>query len=241
MEPIEQELTAGLYIVATPIGNLADISARAVMVLKEVDLVLAEDTRHSRILLNHIDVNTRTESYNDFNKEKRTSTYLSFLQAGNKVALICDAGTPGVADAAFYIVRAARQAGIPVIPIPGPVAFITALVASGLPTDRFMFCNFPPKKSAQRTSMLQLYRDTFLGGWKHPPTLCFYIGPKQLIKFINEIAAVYGEDIRIVLGRELTKKFEEFLDKSAVELLTYYNERKPKGEYVLMFHPGNKG
>jgi 16S rRNA (cytidine1402-2'-O)-methyltransferase len=141
---------AGLYLVATPIGNLEDMTYRAVRILKAADLILAEDTRHSRVLLSHYGISRPSESYNDFNKEKRTPGYVDRLKNGERLALICDAGTPGIADPAFNLVKAALAEGVKVFPIPGPCAMVAAVTASGLPTDRFAFENFPPKKSAQR-------------------------------------------------------------------------------------------
>ena len=152
--PAAEALAPGLYLVATPIGNLEDITFRAVRVLKEADLILAEDTRHSQVLLSHYGISKPCESYNDFNQEKRTPAFLERLEAGERLALICDAGTPGIADPAFNLVKASLAAGVRVHPIPGPSALVTALIGSGLPTDRFAFEYFPPKKSAQRLRKL---------------------------------------------------------------------------------------
>ncbi|MFA6342617.1 MAG: 16S rRNA (cytidine(1402)-2'-O)-methyltransferase, partial [Fibrobacteraceae bacterium] len=223
-----------LYIVATPIGNLEDITFRAVRILKEVPLVLAEDTRHSRLLMDHYDIRTPMESYHDFNKEKVTPKYVEYLKNTGDIALVSDAGTPGVADPAFNLVRECVREKIPVLAIPGPSAMITALVSSGLPTDRFRFENFSPKKSAQRLHMLEELKETA------DSTMIFYASPHNLLKFLEEIKTVYGE-ITIALMRELTKKFEEHLVGTPSELLAHYKERVPKGEFVLLFHPQGKG
>ena len=235
-----EALEAGLYLVATPIGNLEDMTFRAVRVLKNVDLVLAEDTRHSGILLGHYQMSRPCESYNDFNKEKRTPGYIERLKSGDRLALICDAGTPGIADPAFNLVKAALAEGIRVHPIPGPSALITGLIGSGLPTDRFAFEYFPPKKSAQRIRKLETLKARWGEDDQHAPTLIFYVSPHNVRDFLEELAQVFGADIHVVLARELTKKFEEFLPGTATELREYYRERSPRGEYVLLFHPQNK-
>jgi len=234
-------LEAALYIVSTPIGNRQDITFRAVEVLKSVNLILAEDTRHSRNLMNMLDIHTPLDSYNDINKEKKSGFFLNKLKEGQSLALVSDAGTPGVADPGFYLVRLARKEGIPVYPIPGPTAFVSALVISGLPTDHFLFANFPPKKSAARLRQLTEYQTGFQKGFSHVPTIIYYIGPNQLVKFLSELQSVFGDELHIVLARELTKKFEEILEGTPAKHLAYYAERKPRGEYVLMFHPHNKG
>ncbi len=233
-------LESALYLVSTPIGNLGDITYRAVEALKNVDIILAEDTRHSRTLLNHYDIQTRCEPFHDFNKEKVSARYIDKIKQGGRVALISDAGTPGIADPGFYLARLARQSGLNVVPLPGACAFIAALCGSSLPTDRFHFANFPGKKSARRLRELEEYKNKF-GEGAHAPTVGYYVSPHTVKNFITEIGEVFGMETRIVLARELTKKFEEFLDKTVAEHLVYYRERNPKGEFVLMFHPQNKG
>lgn len=235
-----EALAPGLYLVATPIGNLEDITFRAVRVLKEVDLILAEDTRHSQVLLSHYGVSKPCESYNDFNKEKRTPAFLERLKGGERLALICDAGTPGIADPAFNLVKACLAEGVRVHPIPGPSALVTALIGSGLPTDRFAFEYFPPKKSAQRLRKLESLKARWSEDDQHAPTLIFYVSPHNVRDFLEELAQVFGADLHVVLARELTKKFEEFLPGTAAALREYYRERSPRGEYVLLFHPQNK-
>ncbi len=233
-------LASGLYLVATPIGNLEDITFRAVRILKSADLILAEDTRHSRVLLSHYGISRPSESYNDFNKEKRTPAYIERLKEGQRLALICDAGTPGIADPAFNLVKAALAEGIRVFPVPGPCAMVAALTASGLPTDRFAFENFPPKKSAQRLRKLETLQQRYGNDEQHAPTLMFYVSPHQIRQFLEEITTVFGADMHVVLGREITKKFEEFLAGPVTKLREHYRERTPKGEFVLLFHPQNK-
>jgi 16S rRNA (cytidine1402-2'-O)-methyltransferase len=216
-----------LFIVSTPIGNLEDITFRAVRTLKEVSLILAEDTRHSRILLNHFGIQTKMESYHDFNKEHATPKYVEYLKNTGNIAIVCDAGTPGIADPAFNLVRACKAESLPVRAVPGANALLTALVASGFATDRFRFENFSPKKSAQRERLLQKLKND------GDSTLIFYASPHNLVKFLGEIKNVYGE-VKIALMRELTKKFEEHLIGTPSELLEHYKNSNPKGEFVLL-------
>ncbi len=223
-----------LYVVATPIGNLEDITYRAVRILQEVSLILAEDTRHSRLLMEHYEIRTPMESYHDFNKEEVTPKYVEYLKTQGDIAIVSDAGTPGIADPAFNLVRECVREGIAVRSIPGACAMINALVSSGLPTDRFRFENFSPKKSAQRLHLLEKLKSSA------DSTLIFYASPHNLVKFIDEIRQVFGE-IPIALMRELTKKFEEHLVDTPTKLLEHYKNRDPKGEYVLLFHPQGKG
>jgi len=240
MTEAEKPLDPGLYLVATPIGNLEDITFRAVRVLKSCDRILAEDTRHSRILLDHYGVRKPLEPYHDFNKEKVSAGYLQRLRDGEAIALICDAGTPGIADPAFNLVKSARAEDIAVFPIPGPSALIAALTASGLPTDRFAFENFPPKKSAQRIHKLEKLKERWDEKENHAPTLGFYVAPYQIVSFLGEIVQVFGPETYVVAARELTKKFEEFRRGPASDLLAHYTKTTPKGEFVLLFHPQNK-
>jgi 16S rRNA (cytidine1402-2'-O)-methyltransferase len=235
-EPIEP----GLYLVPTPLGNLEDITLRALRVLRQVDLILAEDTRRTRILLDRYQIRKPCEPYHDFNKEKVQARYLEKLGGDGRLALVSDAGTPGIADPAFNLVRATLNAGLKVHSLPGPVALTTALIASGLPTDRFFFDYFPAKKSAQRIRRFESIRDRFSDD-HHSPTLVYYISPYQVIAVVDELSQVFGSDLHVVIGRELTKKFEEFLRGPANEVAKRLKTKTPKGEFVLMFHPGNKG
>lgn len=223
-----------LYIVATPIGNMEDITYRAVRILKEVPLVLAEDTRHSRMLFDFYDIRTPMEAYHDFNKEKVTPKYVEYLKNEGDIALISDAGTPGVADPAFNLVRECVREGIDVRAVPGACAMITALVSSGMPTDHFSFQYFSPKKSAQRIHLLERLKETATD------TQIFYASPHNVDKFVEEIGQVFGE-IKIAVMRELTKKFEEHLVGTPNEVLASFKKRPPKGEFVLVFHPQGKG
>jgi 16S rRNA (cytidine1402-2'-O)-methyltransferase len=217
-----------LYIVSTPIGNLGDITVRASKVLAACDLILAEDTRTSRKLLDHLGVGTPVTAYHDFNKEKVTPSLVTSLKDGREIALITDAGTPGVADPAFYLVRASIAECIDVIPIPGASACLAALVASGLPTDRFIFENFLPHKSTQRRKLFESLKN-------EPRTLIFYETPHRIVKTLEDIKAVSG-DVRVVIARELTKIHEEFLRGTAEELLAHFSDHPPRGEMVVLFN-----
>lgn len=226
------ELDRALYIISTPIGNLEDMSFRAIRILKEVSLILCEDTRHSRPLLKHFEIDTPSRSYHDYNKEKVSEQYVQHIENEGSIALISDAGTPAVADPGFFLTREVIRAGLRVIPIPGASAVLTGLVASGMPTDRFRFENFAAKKSSARKRQFEALKTA-------DSTIAMYLSPHHLEKVLNELQEVYGE-IQIVLARELTKKFEEFLRGTPAELIEHYSERNPKGEYVLYFDPRNK-
>jgi len=217
-----------LYIVSTPIGNLSDITVRASKVLAECALILAEDTRTSRRLLDHLGISTHTSAYHDFNKERVTPGLVASLKDGKEIALITDAGTPGVADPAFYLVREAIANGIAVAPVPGASAFLAALVASGLPTDRFIFENFLPNKSAQRRKLFESLKD-------EPRTMIFYETPHRIIKTLEDIKETLG-DVRVVIARELTKIHEEFLRDNAESLLAHFAAHPPRGEMVVLFN-----
>ncbi|MDR2693636.1 MAG: 16S rRNA (cytidine(1402)-2'-O)-methyltransferase [Chitinispirillales bacterium] len=218
-----------LYIVSTPIGNLSDITVRASKILAECDLILAEDTRTSKRLLDHLGISARVSAYHDFNKEKVTPGVVASLkEEGKEIALITDAGTPGVADPAFYLVRAALAEGIAVSPVPGASAVLAALVASGLPTDRFVFENFLPNKGTRRRKLFESLKD-------EPRTVIFYETPHRIVKALEDIKAVLG-NVRVVIARELTKIHEEFLRGSAEELLKHFAERQPRGEMVVLFN-----
>jgi 16S rRNA (cytidine1402-2'-O)-methyltransferase len=236
----EEPIEPGLYLVPTPLGHLEDITLRALRVLRQVDLILAEDTRRTRVLLDRYQIRKPCEPYHDFNKEKVQSRYLQKLSEDGRLALVSDAGTPGIADPAFNLVRAALNAKLPVHSLPGPVALTTALIASGLPTDRFFFDYFPAKKSAQRLRRFESLRDRFRDD-HHAPTLVYYISPYQVLSVVEELSQVFGSDLHVVIGRELTKKFEEYIRGTAMEVAKRLKSKTPKGEFVLMFHPGNKG
>jgi 16S rRNA (cytidine1402-2'-O)-methyltransferase len=217
-----------LFIVATPIGNLADMTYRAVSTLKEADLILAEDTRTTRTLLDRYGIAVPMSAYHDFNKERVTPQLMERLRSGEKLALVSDAGTPGIADPAFNLVREAIREHLPVIPIPGPSAHITALVASGLPTDRFIFENFLPHKSAQR-------RRLFAALAAETRTVIFYETPHRIVKVLAELDEILG-DISVAIGRELTKLHEEFLRGTPKILLAHFAKKPPRGEMVVIIN-----
>jgi 16S rRNA (cytidine1402-2'-O)-methyltransferase len=218
-----------LYLVATPIGNLEDITLRALRVLKECDVVAAEDTRHTGQLLRHFEISKPLLSYFQFNEAKRSEEILQRLQRGEKVALVTDAGTPGISDPGERVVKAAIAAGFKVEPIPGPCALIAGLTASGLSSDEFHFVGFLPHKSGQRRNQLEKLKAL-------PGTLVFYESPYRVIKILEELSDIYP-DRQVVLARELTKKFEEFLRGTAKDLLAQLQQRSIKGEFVVMVSP----
>lgn len=220
-------LTPGtLYLVATPIGNLEDMTFRAVRVLKECDVVAAEDTRRTGQLLKHFGLSKPMLSYFAFNEAKRSEEILERLKRGEKVALVTDAGSPGISDPGERVVRAARAAGLRVESVPGPCALVAALTASGLPTDEFHFIGFLPHKSGQRRKQLEALKQ-FAG------TLVLYESPYRIEKLLVELVEVFPER-QVVLARELTKKFEEFLHGTPAELLEVTKKRSLKGEFVVM-------
>lgn len=218
-----------LYIVATPIGNLEDITFRAIRILKEVALIAAEDTRHSRKLLNHFGIATRLTPYHDHNERLKTDYLLERLRGGESVAIITDAGTPCIADPGYHIARTAAAEGIKVVPIPGPSAIITALSAAGLPTDRFAFEGFlPPKQGKRKSRLAELRHDTRV--------LVFYEAPHRLAATLADMTDVFGER-EAVVARELTKIHEEFCRGSFAELAARYADEPVKGEVVILVSP----
>lgn len=217
-----------LYIVATPIGNLADITYRAVDTLKGVDWIACEDTRHSRRLLDHYAITTPVKSYHQHNESARTEAWLSALQGGQSIALISDAGTPLINDPGYVIVSACRDSGISVVPIPGACAALAALSVSGLPTDRFLYVGFLSVKSGERKKAL----DALL---HESATLVFYESPKRVRKLMADISAILGDERQVVVARELTKSFESFYAGCARELMLLDEKALPaKGEFVVM-------
>ena len=215
-----------LYVVSTPIGNLKDITFRAVDVLKGVDLIAAEDTRHSRILLKHYDISTPVTSYFEHNKFKKGDYLLNVMKDGQSVALVTDAGTPGISDPGFHLIRLARENSIPVTVVPGPCALIGALSVSGLPAHAFVFSGFLPVKSAARRKKLTEFKS-------ENRTVIFYESPHRLLKTLQDIADVL-DNPRVVCVRELTKKFEEVRSGSCQDLLGHFTQTSPKGEFVLL-------
>ena len=217
-----------LYIVSTPIGNLADITFRAIDTFKSVDLIACEDTRHTKILLNHYNIKKTLISYFEHNKIKRSEQLIKLLKEGNDVALVSDAGTPGISDPGYRIVRDAIDNDIKVVAIPGANAAISALSASGAPTDRFVFEGFLPNKTtARKKKLLSLKEETI--------TIIIYESPHRLLASLEDIKETLG-DIELVIAREITKKFEEIKRKRATDLIEYFTTNKPRGEFVLVFN-----
>lgn len=226
---MEEKLKLGeLYLVGTPIGNLEDITLRAIRTLKEVDLIAAEDTRRTGKLLQHLQIDTPQISYHEHNHNSRIQDLLARLHQGIKVALVTDAGMPSISDPGVALVQTVIASGIRVIPIPGVTAVISALATSGLPTDRFIFEGFLPQKEKERTSRLELLlRET--------RTIVFYEAPHRLVKTLTDMAKVMGTKREIVLGREITKIHEEFWRGTIGEAIALYSQqRQPKGEYTLV-------
>lgn len=223
---------AVLYIVATPIGHLDDISQRAVAVLREVAWVAAEDTRHSGKLLSHLGISARFLSLHDHNEKQRAASLVEKIKAGENVALISDAGTPLISDPGYSLVRLCRDAGVRVVPIPGPCALIAALCCAGLPTDKFHFIGFLPAKSGQRQQVLK----------DIPPgvgTVICYEAARRVIDTLQDVIAVYGAERELVLAKELTKTFEHFEHGTAAQIIAWLEEdpQRCQGEMVLMIAP----
>ncbi len=217
-----------LYLVATPIGNLEDITLRALRVLKEVDLIACEDTRQTQKLLTHYGIHTRTVSYHEHNEMTKAAELVVDLEGGAKIALVTDAGMPGISDPGFRLIALAIRHHVPVIPIPGASAFLAALVASGLPTDSFRFSGFLPAKSGQRRKLLESVRES-------PRTQVFYEAPHRLLETLSDVVDVLGEARHVVVAREVTKLHEEFLRGRADQVLEQLKSRgEVKGEITLL-------
>jgi 16S rRNA (cytidine1402-2'-O)-methyltransferase len=215
-----------LYVVATPIGNLEDLTLRALRVLKEVDLVACEDTRRTRGLLTHFGIHVPVTSYFAHNTLAKGEVLLRALAEGKSVALVTDAGTPGISDPGFLLVRAARDAGIPVVPVPGPSAVIAALSAAGVPADRFVFDGFLPVKPGRRLHRLEALRALEM-------TIVCYESPHRVLASLEAIARVFG-DAEIVVARELTKQFEEVLRDAPARLREHFARHEVRGEFTLV-------
>jgi len=220
-----------LYIVSTPIGNLADITFRAIDILKSVNLIACEDTRHTKILLNHYNIKKPLISYFEYNKIKRSEQIIKLLKEGKDVALVSDAGTPGISDPGYRIIRDAIDNGIKVVAIPGANAAISALSASGAPTDRFVFEGFLPNKTTARKKKLLSLKG-------EDRTVIIYESPHRLLASLEDIKEILG-DIELVIAREITKKFEEIRRGKTVDLIEYFTTNKPRGEFVLVFNIKN--
>ena len=216
-----------LFVVATPIGNLEDITFRAIRILSEVDLIAAEDTRHSKVLLDKYQIHTPMTSYHKFNIKAKTRPLIELLRQGQNMALVSDSGMPGVSDPGHEIIREAVDQGIRVEIIPGPSAAISALVASGLPTGRFVFEGFLPKKPGKKRKKLEELKD-------EKGTVIIYESPFRLIKTLGEVKSVMGEERQVAICRELTKKFEEIIRGKAGDVLEKIKDSRVRGEIVLV-------
>ena len=215
-----------LYIVPTPVGNMEDMTFRAVRILKEVDLVLAEDTRTSGILLKHYDIKNNLMSHHKFNEHGTSAGVVSRLLAGENVALISDAGTPGISDPGFFLVREAVRAGVEVQCLPGATAFVPALVSSGLPCDRFAFEGFLPQKKGRQTKLESLKEEE--------RTMIFYESPYRLVKTLQQFAETYGGERQVSVCREISKVHEESVRGTLDEVFAHFKEKEPKGEIVII-------
>lgn len=220
-------MSGTLYLTGTPIGNLEDISYRCIRTLTEVDCILAEDTRQTQKLLNHYQIKNKLISYHEHNKKEKEAYVLELLTAGKQIALVTDAGMPGISDPGEDLVKACRQRGIPVTTVPGPTAFVSGLVLSGQDLKEFLFIGFLPGNKKEREQKLDELKDL-------PYTLVFYEAPHRLCKTLESLAQKMGEARQISLLRELTKKFEESLTLSLADAVRYYQENEPRGEYVLV-------
>ena len=215
-----------LYIIATPIGNLGDISFRAIEILKKVDLILAEDTRTSGVLLKHYEISRPLQSFHNFNEHKIVGTLIERLKKGEQMALISDAGTPGISDPGFLIARACIQAGLKIECPPGATAFVPALIKSGLPSDRFVFEGFIPQKKGRQTLLKKLAGEE--------RTMIFYESPYRLVKTLTQFSEYFGADRQASVSRELTKMFEETVNGTLSEILLHFQSKEVKGEIVLI-------
>ena len=221
-------MTAGkLYLVGTPIGNLEDITFRAINTLKTVDLIAAEDTRHTGKLLQHYAIATAQISYHDHNRKHREPELIQSLKQGKNIALVTDAGMPAISDPGYELVKACVEAEIPIIPIPGVTASVTALAVSGLPTKRFVFEGFLPVKGKARQERLNVLKS-------ETRTMILYESPHKLKPTLQDLGTYLGENRQLMLGRELTKRYEEFLYLSLKEAIRLYQDQEPKGEYTII-------
>ena len=220
-----------LYIIPTPVGNMEDIRLRAIRILKEADLVLAEDTRTSGILLKHFEIKNQLMSHHKFNEHGTSAGIVERLKAGQNIALISDAGTPGISDPGFFLVREAAKAGIEVTCLPGATAFVPALVMSGLPCDRFSFEGFLPQKKGRQTKLTTLAQEQ--------RTMVFYESPYRLLKTLQQFSEFFGQDRQACVCREISKVHEEAVRGSLGELVAHFTEKEPKGEIVIVVAGNN--
>ena len=217
---------AKLYIVPTPVGNLEDMTFRAVRILKEADLILAEDTRTSSVLLKHYEIRNRVQSHHKFNEHRTVKEIVERVIAGENIALISDAGTPGISDPGFLLVRECIRQGAEVECLPGATAFVPALVVSGLPTDRFCFEGFLPPKKGRQTRLRALAAEE--------RSIVLYESPYRILKTLTQLAEFFGKERRASLSRELSKRFEETCRGTIEELISYFSVNEPKGEFVII-------
>ena len=220
-----------LYVVPTPVGNLEEIPLRALRILREADLILAEDTRTSGILLKHYDIHNQLMSHHKFNEHGTSAAIVERLKAGQTIALISDAGTPGISDPGFFLVREAVNAGIEVQCLPGATAFVPALVASGLPDDRFCFEGFLPQKKGRQTRLQSLSQES--------RTMVFYESPYRLVKTLQQFSEIFGAERRACVAREISKVHEECVRGTLSELIAHFTEHSPRGEIVIIVSGAN--
>ena len=216
-----------LYLVPTPIGHLEDITLRALRILKEVDLIACEDTRTSGVLLSHYDIATPTTSYHDHNERQKAPRLLKRMKAGQRLALVSDAGSPGLSDPGFYLVRACAEEGLPVEALPGATALVPALTLSALPSDRFVFEGFLPRKKGRQTRLRELAAE--------PRTMVFYVSPHRLVKTLAQFEDTFGPERPAAIARELTKRYEEVRRGTVAEMRAHFAEQsKVRGELVVL-------
>ncbi|MCH5169389.1 MAG: 16S rRNA (cytidine(1402)-2'-O)-methyltransferase [Prevotellaceae bacterium] len=220
-----------LYLVPTPVGNMEDITMRALKVLREADLILAEDTRTSSNLLRHFDIRNAMLSYHKFNEHQTVQSIVERLLAGQTIAVVSDAGTPGISDPGFLVAREAIRAGIEVITLPGATAFVPALVSSGLPCDRFCFEGFLPQKKGRKTRIQALAEET--------RTMIFYESPHRIVKTLTQFVEVFGSERQTSVCREISKIHEESIRGTLGEVLQHFTETEPRGEFVIVVAPLN--
>lgn len=223
------EHCGNIYIVATPIGNLNDMTLRAIEILKKVDLILAEDTRHANILLQHYQIHTPCESFHAHNEQKKTERYLNMVQKGTQLALISDAGTPLICDPGYPLIQQARQQNISIVPIPGPCALICALSAAGVPTDQFSFYGFPPAKTQARKNYFQSLQQTH-------QTIVFYESTHRIMDSLKDLKYIFGAEQTIILAKELTKSYEQIQNKNIEQMIEWLEQdlKRTKGEFVII-------
>ena len=228
-------MTGALFIVATPIGNLDDITFRAVEVLKSVDIVLAEDTRHSKKLLLHLDISKPIRAFHEHNEREKTKAIIGEMHSGKSIALISDAGTPLISDPGYFLVAQAKKEGLKVVPIPGPTALITALSASGLASDSFTFLGFLPSKQTARVKLLKSLLN-------RNETSIFYESPKRILATLNDMQTIFGDSRKVCLAKELTKAFETIQTDSIPNLIKYLtaDQNRQKGEFVILISATDK-